>query len=464
MTELPHHINEWIARQRWFGGKKHQPVLRSIGEWALPVTEAGVSIRTHLVYDSTLAAPTLYQLPLSTRASELSDGIEGLVHADAAGFVYDAPYDPAYAPALMRLLLAEGAGVGAGMMRARGEMLLGGAALQPLTVTASRVLRGEQSNTSIIIDTLDELGRAKPIICKVFRAVHPGENPDVAVQAALARAGSRWVPEPLGALVGDWADQAGRPATGHLAFAQEFLPGVEDAWRVALRSAEADSDFRTEARTLGRATADVHRDLAQAMPTLVATPELVEAAFAGMRHRFRLAEREVPALTEHGPAIDEVFARAQNTPWPRLQRIHGDYHLGQVLHSAVRGWVLVDFEGEPMRPLHERTRPDLPARDVAGMLRSFSYAAGTVAIMHPERAGIRARRWEMDCRREFLGGYAEQSGHDPAEQRALLTALELDKAIYEAVYETRNRPDWLPIPLAAIRALVVPPNSPNVRD
>jgi len=137
--------------------------------------------------------------------------------------------------------------------------------------------------------------------------------------------------------------------------------------------------------------------------------------------------------------------------WPALQRIHGDYHLGQVLDVPGRGWVLVDFEGEPLRPLSERTEPDLALRDVAGMLRSFDYVAGSWEQSHPGRS---AASWAVRARTAFLEGYTRGAGRDPREDAILLDALELDKALYEVVYEARNRPTWLDIPTTAIARIV----------
>jgi len=111
-----------------------------------------------------------------------------------------------------------------------------------------------------------------------------------------------------------------------------------------------------------------------------------------------------------------------------------------------RGWVLVDFEGEPLRPMHERDRPDVALRDVAGMLRSFDYAAGSTPGLPPE--------WAPDCRAAFLEGYAAESGIDLDARQSLLAAFELDKAVYEAIYEALNRPDWLAIPLHGIETLL----------
>ncbi len=213
----------------------------------------------------------------------------------------------------------------------------------------------------------------------MFRTLQAGENPDVVVQGALAEAGSKRVPGMVGSISADWPPVAeGDPvAHGHLAFAQEFFPGTEDAWRVALRAVGEGTDFTAPARELGAATAEVHALLAQALPTEPVSPEAVAQMVSGMRRRYAAAASEVPAIAAYDHEIASVFSRAVAADWPVLQRIHGDYHLGQVLQVPDRGWVLLDFEGEPLRPLAERTRPDLAVRDIAGMLRSFDYAAGS---------------------------------------------------------------------------------------
>jgi 1,4-alpha-glucan branching enzyme len=219
------------------------------------------------------------------------------------------------------------------------------------------------------------------------------------------------------------------------------------------------------ARALGEATAEVHAVLARTLPTRDADAAGREEMLQGWRQRFAAAREAVPALADRADEVDAVLRAGAAAPWPPLQRIHGDYHLGQVLDVPGRGWVLLDFEGEPLRPLAERTAPDLPQRDIAGMLRSFDYAAGSVsgtdvdggpaaeAGRETERAAREA--WAHRAREAFLDGYGAATGHDPRADLDLLRALELDKALYEAVYEARNRPDWLPIPLAGIAHLLV---------
>ena len=169
-----------------------------------------------------------------------------------------------------------------------------------------------------------------------------------------------------------------------------------------------------------------------------------------MRARHAAAISEVPALAEYDQMVRQSITAVSSVSWPALQRIHGDFHLGQVLDAPGRGWVMVDFEGEPLKPLAERTQPDLALRDVAGMLRSFDYVAGSWEQDHPGRS---AASWACRARTAFLEGYTSSTGRDPRADTVLLEALELDKALYEVVYEARNRPTWLSIPITAIARL-----------
>ncbi|PPF12872.1 phosphotransferase [Rathayibacter sp. AY1F6] len=444
-------IAAWVADQRWYASKGRRPELEVRGAWSLHPGEAEVV--DHLFIDRAGTSPVLYQVPVTVHAAPVPGLEDALVYSDDSHYVYDAPRDPVFARALLGMIAdggrsdEDGAQGGA---RAEGHRQPGAAIG---AFASSKVLSGEQSNTSVIVrTTADDGSDATPVIVKVFRALHHGDNPDVTVQSALNAAGSALVPPVIGNVTGEWDDEGeetGR-AFGHLAFAQEFLPGVQDAWRVALEAVAADSDFTGPARELGRATAEVHATLAEVMPTEDTTSEVVERMVAAMRRRLRIASAEVPVIAEDSEAIEAVFRAAETAPWPRLQRIHGDYHLGQVLSVPDRGWVLLDFEGEPLRPMHERRLPDVALRDVAGMLRSFDYAAGAHEQAEP---GASRAAWAAASRAAFLEGYAEQAGDAVTAHRAVLDAFELDKAVYEAIYEARNRPEWLSIPVAAVQRL-----------
>ena len=447
----------WMPRQRWYAAKGRPPSLRLVSWWdASAPPQSGdpaapaARVRTLLVSDEGALPAVLYQIPIVARAtSTVENSLDSIIGSPEPGLtLIDGPFDPAYTEALLRLVTAGGDAHGPRTTvtgHPTGEP-------GPVSGMTAGVLRGEQSNTSLIY----RAEGARPIICKVFRQLHPGLNPDIELQSALAEAGSAHVPAAVGSLEGTWPDSstAGGSVSGSLAFAQEFLPGVDDAWRVALRAAAAGDDFTSAASALGVATAEVHLDLARLFETRVAGPEDRAETDDTWRRRLTIAIAEVPAVAERRGAIEAVYDRASTVSWPSLQRIHGDYHLGQVLQLPDRGWVLLDFEGEPLRPMSERVRPDLALRDVAGMLRSFDYVAGSIGLDHPDRSPELVRAWAGEAQRAFLSGYAGRSGVDLGLHSALLAALELDKAVYEAIYESRNRPTWVTIPLRAIDRLV----------
>ncbi|WP_314430949.1 aminoglycoside phosphotransferase [Microbacterium lacticum] len=453
-------LTAWLARQRWFAGTAASPRLRVLADRELATDDPAARVRLLVLVDEAPEPRVVYQVPLVERATAgvaaAGEGFIGLREDGVA--LIDGPHDPAFTAALLSLVAP---------------------AAPPST---AEVLRGEQSNTSIIFRAVDPAPDRTPVICKVFRVLHPGLNPDIELQSALSAAGSPHVPRVVGRLDGSWrdpdfaAEQADAPNTldapdaalhGSLAFAQEFYPGVEDAWRVALRSARGGVDFADAADALGRATADVHLDLARLFPHPEATPDQRATLVAAWHRRLRIALAEVPQLAPWADDIRHRYTAAEAAPWPRLQRVHGDYHLGQVLQVPGRGWVLLDFEGEPMRPMGERSAPDLALRDVAGMLRSFDYVEGSLTLARSQTTGLdadargldaqedadddRARAWAVSARTAFLAGYRAGSGASP--EGALLDALELDKAVYEAIYEARHRPAWLPIPLAAVARL-----------
>jgi 1,4-alpha-glucan branching enzyme len=458
-------VTEWMPRQRWYHGKGHVPQLRRVGGFRFEDPEGEVGVETLLLVDEAARPPVVYQVPLTYRGAPL-EGAErallGTMEHSVLGtrWVYDGPHDPVYVSELVRTVLESDVSDDAQASVGSSVRATGTATGQVAgSVTSSSVLTGEQSNTSVICRmAAKDGGPAEPLIVKVFRTVQDGDNPDVVVQSALTQEGSDRVPLAIGNLHGAWdAPAGGGLEHGHLAFAQEFIPGVEDAWRVALVAAATGSDFTDRARDLGVVTAQIHAALAHALGTTEVTPEARDALVASMRQRCAAAVALVPDLASRVDAVERVAASVRDVEWPALQRIHGDYHLGQVLDVPERGWVALDFEGEPLRPLSERVAPDLTQRDVAGMLRSFDYAAGSVALAD---ATLDATAWAAACRAAFLEGYASVAGEPGPDAEALVRALELDKALYEVVYEARNRPTWLPIPLGAVERLTSEESTP----
>jgi maltokinase len=247
--------------------------------------------------------------------------------------------------------------------------------------------------------------------------------------------------------------EATAPEPYTLGVLQPFLRGSQDGWLLALDALAAGRPFTDEARELGRVTAEVHTALASALPTVMVRRPQAEHLADSMTERLEAAAQAVPALRPYAPglraAFDAIAALGRGGRAWQAQRVHGDLHLGQTLLGpgppGDAPWSVIDFEGEPARPLSERRKPQPAVRDVAGMLRSFDYAARTHRPWNPA--------WAERCRTAYCEGYAEVFGVDPRTEPELLRAYETDKAVYEVVYEARHRPDWLPVPMAAIDRL-----------
>ncbi|ANW18005.1 maltokinase [Streptomyces clavuligerus] len=460
-------LRAWLPRQRWFAGKG-RPVtgfsLVSAVELLPPRGGNGPGLLHLLVGVDQRPEPPAgdphdcYQLLLGVCPAlppHLAPALIGRPHGGplAGLMVYEGLYDPRLAALLLERLRTPGP---LGPLRFASP---GPLPPLPRALTA-RPLGTEQSNSSLVYgDTY---------ILKCFRRVQPGPNPDLELSLALARAGCARVPAPLA-----WYEStAPHPYT--LGVLQPYLRGSRDGWRLALEALAAGTPFTEEARALGRVTAEVHTALAEELPTVRLCGPRAERLAAGMHRRLDEAVRQVPALLPYAPrlraAFDAIAAPAHRGLGWRAQRIHGDLHLGQALYgpatepSATGGsgdgsaartpapprpgtgrWSVIDFEGEPARPLSERRRPQPPVRDIAGMLRSFDYAARTHRPGNPV--------WAERCRAAYCEGYAQASGADPRAEPELLRAYETDKAVYEVVYEARHRPDWLPVPMAAIERL-----------
>jgi maltokinase len=318
----------------------------------------------------------------------------------------------------------------------------------------SLVLTGEQSNTSLVF--------GESAIFKVFRRVTPGPNPDLEVASALAELGSSHIAEPYG-----WVETRMDGAATVLAILSRYLRAASDGWSLAAtsvrdlyategaRAAEAGGDFAGEAERLGVATAQVHQDLAEAFGRSELEPEAIRELAEQMFRRLDIATAAVPELSRYLDKIGDAYSSLAKLIEPvPAQRVHGDYHLGQVMRTQT-GWVVLDFEGEPASPLSQRRARSSPLRDVAGMLRSFDYAARHQVLTRPDAASLapQASDWVRRNSDAFCAGYAAAGGLDPAENSVLLRAMLLDKAVYEAIYEARNRPTWIPIPLESIAEL-----------
>ncbi|POX62495.1 maltokinase [Streptomyces sp. Ru62] len=437
-------LRAWLPRQRWFAGKG-RPVTGftpvSVTELLPPDGRLGLYhllVRVH--QPPVPGAPPhpgdCYQLLIGVREAlppRLAPALIGHVTEGplAGRTVYEALYDTRPAEVLLEALRTQARIGGLCFERDPAREIRPG--LVPRLMTA------EQSNSSVVYgDTF---------ILKLLRRVVPGVNPDLELPLALAREGCPRVPAPTA-----WLHAEVAADTYVLAVLQPFVSGAADGWELALRELAKGEDFAAEARALGRATAEVHTALARALPTVTLGHAQLESLVDGMTERLAAAVQAVPALRPYERALRSAYEAlgtlaAEGRTWT-AQRVHGDLHLGQCLRSPSGAWSLIDFEGEPARPLAERRMPQPPVRDIAGMLRSFDYAAHS--------ATPPAQDWAHTCRAAYCSGYAEVAGRDPRTDPVLLRAYETDKAVYEVVYEARHRPDWLPVPLNAVRRLALP--------
>jgi maltokinase len=442
----------WLPAQRWYSGSG--ATVRDLSITADTTLAAGEPELRHLIVTvSTGGQAARYQVLIGIR-KRLPDSLRHAVMgpSDSGRTAYEALHDPELTKILLRAM-ADQASIG--RLHFATEP---GAVID--TSLDSLMLTGEQSNTSLIF--------GDSAILKVMRRVFPGRSPELEVTSALARRGSKHVAEPFGWI--EMTNGGGEPTL--LAILSRYLPGASDGWSLAatslrdlysgdnvqeqgtIRPDQAGGDFAGEAFRLGRATAEVHADLAAAFGVSELQPGALRDLADQMARRLEVAEAEVPELHSYAGKLRGYYADLGATGGRvPVQRVHGDYHLGQVLRTAT-GWVVLDFEGEPAVPLEERRAPTVALRDVAGMLRSFDYAARHQLLDRPDAEKLRnlADEWVERSQAAFCKGYAEAGGTDPQVHGALLRALMLDKAVYEVVYEAKHRPTWLSVPLDSIAA------------
>jgi trehalose synthase-fused probable maltokinase len=418
----------WLAAQRWFGGKHRR--IDALGVEDSIDLGGGTLHVVRVVLDD--GEVQRYAVPLHP----------GPTPADAID-------DPCFTRALLDLVQA---GARTGPLRGQRTAAFPEALDRAAAV---RKIGGEQSNTSIVV------GNA--LIVKHFRRLAAGLNPDLEITRFLTES-ARFAHTP--ALAG-WLEYGGDGQEAvTLAVVQRFVSGARDGWEwmLAAMRDERRRDLTLQAlRRLGEVTAQLHLALAAAPPGLPAlAPEPVTDAdvarwTAAAMEQLAAARAAAPPGADAGiPSVaPDLVSDALGALRGRVKaRHHGDFHLGQTLYREPAGaWTIIDFEGEPLRPMAERRQKHAPLRDVAGLLRSVAYAAETARATIP---GSWIDGWERDARAAFLDGYLGAAGRasflpeDQARARRAVAAFELEKAAYEVVYEANNRPDWIGIPLRGI--------------
>jgi maltokinase len=443
-------LREWIQRQRWYASKSRSVAGIEIVE---SVTLRDEPLLVLALVQTRFATGTheLYQMPLGLRPAGEVAAPDSIAHTDEWA-VYDALAEPAEASELLRRVeatdeieTAEG----------RFSFFRTNALRTSADDAGARLMGVEQSNSSIVFD--DEL------VLKVFRKLEPGVNPELEMLRFLTEHQF-----PNIAPLHGWYEYDGAALATTLGVAQAFLPDARGGWELALRELGPDPDgFLERLGSLGTVTAEMHNVLGsdagdpafspeqpsqEALSLLTATvDEDIERIFVRLPDDDRIA----PIAGRGQDVRERLAARAQIGIAGRVIRTHGDYHLGQTLYTP-HGWVIIDFEGEPARPLYERRQKRSPLRDVASMLRSFAYVTSAAEMLGSEPV---PEDFEQRARATFLEQYITHV--DPmllpagdAAVSNLLSIYELEKAIYELRYELDHRPDWISIPVAGIGRLL----------
>ncbi|WP_028062302.1 maltokinase N-terminal cap-like domain-containing protein [Solirubrobacter soli] len=447
-------LNDWIVAQRWFASKTREVSQIEIVDSVTLREESPMLLLCLVEARFPTGTHETYQVPLGLRPAE--EGWDERVIAEADGWtVYDALADPAAGRELLH------------RMRSNSEFQVGQdefifrwapnatADTAPAAPVDVRPVGVEQSNSSIVFG--DEL------ILKAFRKIEPGVNPELELLRFLSAHGFPHI-----ASLAGWYEVEGRLIDATLGILQEFLLGFRDGWELALDELVSDPEgLLDKLAALGTVIGELHSALGsdnsdpafspdepsmEALAILTAdVDEQIERVFLD------LPETEACApIRGRGQDVREKLAALSHVnAGGKVIRTHGDLHLGQTMLGD-RGWVVLDFEGEPARPLPERRLKRSPLRDVAGMLRSFSYVTAGAKLLRGMDA---PDGWEERARERFLEKYYEAvdgSLLPPGQQATdqLLAVFETEKAVYELRYELNNRPDWVPIPVAGIVRLL----------
>ena len=449
------YLQGWLVEQRWFASKSRDLSAVNLLETLSLRPEGDAPLVLALVEARfTTGAHELYQVLLGARRQTAE---QDTIHEADGWELFDAVTDPDHGGVL--------AGYFNGGRRVEGEhgtVFFHHAQGAPAigAKPAVRPMGAEQSNSSVIID--------ERYVLKVFRRLEPGDNPELEMLRFLTMRGFANI-----ARLHGWYDFEGELLSATLGVVQDFIPESVDGWDLVLDAIGADDDAVFEKlRALGETTGEMHRALGSdgtdpdfapeepsdaALSLLTATiDEQIERVWIDLPQE----NEDVEPIRNRGQEIRERLQMMSHVGvGGRYIRHHGDYHLGQTLAEPDGRWVILDFEGEPARSLRDRRRKRSPLRDVAGMLRSLSYAASASELLRsaPAPAG-----WEERARAAFLEGYYERVDMAllPAGQQAidkLLGIFELEKAVYELHYEIDNRPAWVKVPVAGILRLLEEP-------
>ena len=483
-------LEAFLPSKRWYSAKDDS--IATVSFQAL-VPLDNVLLAVILVALKSGEKPT-FLIPLRTAFDEAADNvpeaavITGIETPKGKGVIYDAAGDDDFATCLLELLEKDvSADVGAGMMLSASSTSAGKALIQAVDGLPQEMLGVEQSNTSLVI--------GKKIMLKMYRRTAFGSNPEVVTTSFLTEeAHFKNTPAYLGKLELKYAD--GR--TMALGILQAFVPNIGNGWSYTLdylksyftdifagQTGLKHTDYLKKVRQLGKRTAEMHKAFAQGTneifkpvpvmaddltawrdQVIAQTDKTIAVAQANVEHLTGDLKKRVENLIN---GRDRIVAQiAELLPVVadgKKTRFHGDYHLGQVVLDGDGDFYILDFEGEPLRPIAERQVKQSVLKDVAGMIRSFSYAAFGAVLLYvlpenQEKALKLAEKWQEKATQAFLDTYFEnmkECDSLPADKEITLKLMNLfvlEKTLYEVIYEVANRPDWLAIPMNGLARLI----------